>query len=68
MDPLRIYRLRTRLGLSQSQFARLLGLKTKGAISHFEAGKHSPVGPLLNLLLLLEADPEKNSRNLSPRG
>ena len=59
MDANQIKSLRESLELSQAEFAALCGLKTKGAISHLEAGRKVPAGPLAPLLRLLGQLPRK---------
>lgn len=55
MTPKQIKSLRDRLQMDQSEFARRIGLETKGSVSRLETGTRSPVGPLLELLRLLDA-------------
>jgi DNA-binding transcriptional regulator YiaG len=57
ITPERIKALRGRLRMTQDEFARKLGLATRGAVSRLEGGSRTPTGPLLHLLLVIEADP-----------
>ena len=68
MAPERIKSLRQALSMTQQEFASLLGVRFKSVISRLESGERLPLGPLLPLLLLLEADPQKNSRKLLSTG
>ena len=42
--------------MTQGEFAARLGLKTKGAIAHWESGRKDPPGTALVLLNLLAAE------------
>ena len=53
----RIKALRAKLGLSQSQFARALGLSIS-AVRHWEQGVRTPDGATSKLLRILERHPE----------
>lgn len=53
MEPGAIRELRERYGESQEAFARRLGLRNRSSVSHLEAGRKRPTGPLLALLTLL---------------
>ena len=53
-----IKRLRTRtLGVSQSVFAKLLGVSPK-LVEAWEAGRNIPAGPVSRLFELIEQDPK----------
>lgn len=52
-----IAHLRTRLGVSQGVFARLLGVARDTEIS-WEQGRRTPSGPALRLLEIVEHHPE----------
>ncbi len=64
--PEQIRALRTRLGLSQSQFARRFGF-TIDAVQQYEQGRRVPSGPATTLLRVIAADPEAVGRALDPR-
>jgi len=53
MTPTQIKALRTKMKLSQAEFASRIGLRTKGAVSLLESGKRKPTGPLAELLKTL---------------
>ena len=53
MTPIAIRLLRESLGMTQEDLARYLGFATKGAVSHLEAGRKRPTGPVLRLLEIL---------------
>ncbi len=53
----RVADLRSKLKLSQDEFADLLGLQTRGAISLLESGKRTPKGPLKRLISAIEKNP-----------
>lgn len=53
MTPKQIAQLRADLGDTQQEFARRLGLQTRGAVAHLEDGRRRPTGPLLALLRVL---------------
>lgn len=53
MTPKQIKTIRTKLKLSQAEFAAKLGLQTKGAVSLLESGKRKPTGTLAALLKTL---------------
>jgi DNA-binding transcriptional regulator YiaG len=59
MSPEQIRQLRERLKMTQEEFARRLGLETRGAVSRLESGSRQPTGPLLALLLLLSEQTER---------
>jgi len=49
--------IREKTGLSQSQFALLIGVKLK-TLQNWEQGRRRPVGPARALLKILQTDPE----------
>lgn len=49
--------IRERVGLSQSQFATLIGV-SKRTLENWEQGRRHPTGPAKTLLRILDADPE----------
>jgi putative transcriptional regulator len=55
--------LRTRLGLSQSQFALRFGF-TIDTLQQYEQGRRTPSGPASTLLRVIDADPEAVIRAL----
>lgn len=59
-------RIRERLGLSQSQFARLLGVSVY-TLQNWEQGARKPSGAARSLLELVAADPEHAARTLRGR-
>ena len=52
-----VVRVRTRLGLSQIKFARLIGI-SEDTLQNWEQGRRSPVGPAKVLLKLAARHPE----------
>jgi DNA-binding transcriptional regulator YiaG len=56
MLPHQIKKLRIAMKMTQGEFAARLGLKTKGAIAHWESGRKDPPGTALVLLNLLAAE------------
>lgn len=63
MTPDQIRTLRERLKMTQAEFARRLGLETRGAVSRLESGSRKPAGPLLALLLLLSEQAQRTPRS-----
>jgi transcriptional regulator with XRE-family HTH domain len=53
LDPQRLITIRRRLGLSQEQMARLLGVSFT-SINRWEGGHSSPTGPARDLYLALD--------------
>ena len=51
-----IKRLRERLGLTQHEFALLVGLQTRSAINQLEKGRRHPTGVLSRVLDLIDSD------------
>lgn len=49
--------LRTRLNLSQSEFAKILGVSVR-TIQEWEQGRTTPSGPALALLRIIDKHPE----------
>lgn len=62
-SPEQVRELRTRLGLSQAQFARRFGF-TLDAVQQYEQGRRRPSGPASTLLRVIAADPELVARAL----
>jgi putative transcriptional regulator len=58
--------LRSRLGLSQAQFARRFGF-TIDTVQQYEQGRRIPSGPASTLLRVIAADPGAVMRALNPR-
>ena len=58
-----VQRIRERAGLSQTQFARLIGV-SKRTLENWEQGRRRPTGPARALLRLVENDPEHAVRTL----
>ena len=52
-----VVRVRTRLGLSQVKFARLIGI-SEDTLQNWEQGRRSPVGPAKVLLKVAARHPE----------
>lgn len=46
--------IRSKLGLSQSQLAAFLGLRSKSHVSRIEGGKQKVTEPVAHLMLLLD--------------
>jgi putative transcriptional regulator len=58
--------LRTRLGLSQAQFALRFGF-TVDTVQQYEQGRRTPSGPASTLLRVIDADPDAVIRALRVR-
>ena len=65
-SPEQVRELRTRLGLSQAQFAQQFGL-TLDTVQQYEQGRRRPSGPASTLLRVIEAEPEAVLRALRRR-
>jgi putative transcriptional regulator len=65
-SPAQVRALRTKLGLSQAQFARRFGF-TLDTVQQYEQGRRRPSGPASTLLRVIEADPEAVVRALRLR-
>jgi putative transcriptional regulator len=65
-SPEQVRELRTRLGLSQAQFAQQFGL-TLDTVQQYEQGRRRPSGPASTLLRVIEAEPEAVIRALRRR-
>jgi len=55
--------IREHTGLSQSRFARLIGVSTR-TLESWEQGRRRPTGPARALLKIVESDPEGAVRAL----
>jgi putative transcriptional regulator len=55
--------IREKTGLSQTQFARLIGV-SKRTLENWEQGRRHPTGPAKALLKILDVDPEGAVRAL----
>ncbi len=55
--------IREKTGLSQNQFALLVGV-SKRTLENWEQGRRNPTGPAKALLRILDADPEHAVRTL----
>jgi putative transcriptional regulator len=62
-SPEQVRDLRTRLGLSQAQFARRFGFALD-TVQQYEQGRRRPSGPAATLLRVIAADPEAVARAL----
>ena len=58
-----IKRLRSAIGLSQSEFAARFGFST-AAIRNWEQGLRDPEGPARTLLALIERNPKRIEREI----
>lgn len=56
-EPVRVKRIRTKLGLSQSRFARLLCVSL-GTLRNWEQGRTYPEGAAIALLRVTESKPD----------
>ena len=56
--------IRARTGLSQTEFARSIGVK-KGTLLNWEQHRRSPDGPARVLLALISKDPQIVQRTLA---
>ena len=65
-SPAQLRALRTKLGLSQAQFARRFGF-TLDTVQQYGQGRRRPSGPASTLLRVIEAEPEAVIRALGPR-
>lgn len=72
-EPARVHRffssedikaLRERAGVSQRDFAAMLGVSNR-TLQDWEQGRRTPTGPAMNLLRLYEAMPEATTRILA---
>lgn len=61
-----VRQLRSRLALSQAQFALRFGF-TVDTVQQYEQGRRVPSGPASTLLRVIEADPEAVTRALASR-
>lgn len=61
--PADVASIRSRLGLSQSGFAALLGISVR-TLQDWEQGRRAPGGSALSLLRIAEREPEAVSRAL----
>lgn len=64
VDALAIKALRSKLGLSQPKFARLLNVDV-GTLRNWEQGRREPTGPARALLTAIRRDPEHVLRALA---
>ena len=55
--------IREKIGLSQNQFALLIGV-SKRTLENWEQGRRHPTGPAKTLLRILDVDPEHAVRAL----
>ncbi len=55
--------IRERTGLSQSRFARIIGV-SKRTLENWEQGRRRPTGPARALLKIVESDPDAALRAL----
>ena len=62
-DAIDIRKLRESVAVSQSQFARMIGV-SKGTLQNWEQGRRQPRGPAKALLRVFEKDPEAVVRAL----
>jgi putative transcriptional regulator len=63
VDDADVKRIREQTGLSQSQFALLLGVSLR-TLQNWEQGRRHPVGPARALLKIVSTDPETAIRAL----
>jgi putative transcriptional regulator len=56
-EPNDVLRVRTRLGISQSRFAKLLGI-SENTLQNWEQGRRRPTGPAKVLLKVVARHPE----------
>ena len=52
-----VRKIREQTGLSQTQFARLIGV-SKRTLENWEQGRRNPTGPARALLKIVESDPK----------
>jgi putative transcriptional regulator len=65
-DAIDIRRLRESVDVSQSQFARMIGV-SKSTLQNWEQGRRQPRGPAKALLRVFEKDPKAVARALADR-
>ena len=63
IDLPQVRRIRTELGLSQEEFARLLGVSASG-LRKWEQGQRAPRGAAATLLRIMEREPQAVTRAL----
>ncbi|MBM95343.1 MAG: transcriptional regulator [Oceanospirillaceae bacterium] len=63
-DPVDVKAIRTRVDMSQSEFASTFGISL-GTLRHWERGDRTPRGPALVLLNVLAKDPQAVIKALS---
>lgn len=61
-----VYKLRSELGLSQSEFATGFGVPVK-TLQNWEQGRRGPQGPAKTLLKIIEKNPEVVLRTVWPQ-
>ena len=62
-EPINVLDIRERMGISQSQFARMFGIAL-GTLRHWEHGERRPRGPSMVLLHVLAREPQAVLRAL----
>lgn len=55
--PLDVKKIRENIGLSQTQFSKLIHVSVK-TVQNWEQGRRQPQGPALALLIILKKDPK----------
>ncbi len=66
LTAVQVRELRSRLGLSQAQFARRFGF-TVDTLQQYEQGRRVPSGPASTLLRVIASEPDAVMRALDPR-
>ena len=61
--PARVVVIRAKTGMSQREFARLIGVSVD-TLQNWEQGRRQPAGPSAVLIRVMEADPEAVMRAL----
>jgi putative transcriptional regulator len=64
--PAQVRKLRSKLGLSQAQFARRFGFAVD-TLQQYEQGRRVPSGPASTLLRVIASEPDAVMRALDPR-
>ncbi len=63
-DSPQVKMIRDKTGLSQSQFARVVGV-SKRTLENWEQGRRQPTGPARALLMIVDADPAHALKTLN---
>jgi DNA-binding transcriptional regulator YiaG len=67
MNPKQIANLRNRVGWTQIEMAKALGLASSLTVSHWETGTSTPTSVILRFLCLLDSLPDSELRKMTKR-